>query len=85
MRVQNSNCQPLRPIAFNGIKISRIKNKDVQYLDNKVMDLITVSRLTGKGGCGAVFTNDSITLATESGSIKYYLRKLGIKFGKDKK
>ena len=85
MRVQNSNCQPLRPIAFNGIKISRIKNKDVQYLDNKIMDLITVSRLTGKGGCGATFTNDSITLATESGSIKYYLRKLGIKFGKDKK
>lgn len=84
MKIQN-NCQPIRPLSFNGIKITYAKNKDVPYLANKVMDIITVNRLTGKGGCGAVFTNDTITLATDSNSIKYYLRKFGIKFGKDKK
>ena len=78
MKVQN--CQPLKPVAFNGIKISYAKNKEVPYLANKVMDIITVNRLNGKGGCGAVFTNDTITLATDSSSIKYYLKKLGIKF-----
>ena len=83
MKVQN--CQPLKPVAFNGIKINRVDNKHVKYLDNKIMDIITIDRLTGNGGSGATFTNDYITIASEHKSLLDKIIEAGIKWVKDVK
>lgn len=85
MKIQPIKSPQLNQSTFNGIKINRVNNKAIQHLDNQVMNLMTMHRLRGKGGFGAVFSNDNIVLNTESNSIKYYLRKLGIKFTKDSK
>ena len=85
MKIQPITNPQSNPLTFNGIKINRASNKAIQHLDNQVMDLMTMHRLRGKGGFGALFSNDNIVLNTESNSIKYYLRKLGIKFTKDSK
>lgn len=83
MRVQS--CQPIQPLSFNGIKINRIDNKHVKYLDNKIVDIITVDRLTGKGGSGAIFTNEYITLASEHKSLLDKIAEAGIKWIKGSK
>mgnify|MGYP003294124224 FL=1 len=85
MKIQPITNPQLNQSTFNGIKINRVNNKAIKYLDIQVMNLMTMHRLRGKGGFGAVFSNDNIVLNTESNSIKYYLRKLGIKFTKDSK
>lgn len=85
MKIQPITNPQSNQLTSNGIKINRVNNKAIKYLDIQVMNLMTMHRLRGKGGFGAVFSNDNIVLNTESNSIKYYLRKLGIKFTKDSK
>lgn len=70
---------PISPVNYTGIKIDAKENNEVQYLYNKVLDVVNEEKV------GGVFGVKDITLNTDKPTVIDKLKQFGIKFIKTDK
>lgn len=70
---------PISSVNYTGIKIDAKENNEVQYLYNKVLDVVNEEKV------GGVFGVKDITLNTNKLTVMDKLKQFGIKFTKTDK